>query len=1718
MASEFLLANPVIRVSADTAGALRQIQGMERQAGASLKRLGQRMDAAGQRMGNIGRSITLATVPMIGALGVAIKKSAEFEQSLAEMSAIGGLTEAQIGRISEKALQLGKDTKFTATDALAAFQDMVKDGRQVEQMMGSIDAVFAGAAASGESLGQTQVFLSDTMDIFGIATEKSRDAMQTMMAAAVTSPATFAEIARSLRNAGVSAATLGIPLEDVNAALVVLAKQGQRGQEAGTKLRQFFDYLTPATDKAATAMAAIGVDAFDSTGKFIGLSNVVGQFREGLSDLSQEQQTLVLGDIFGIRARQAAQLLINYEMTLDEVIEKMGEAADIEEIAAEQMDTFSGSVANLRSSIETLMIRVGQPLADALRPVIDNFLIPFVDNMSDFAADHPEIVTGVAAMTAAVAGLGISLIAAGFAMKLMAPAIATLGGILSGGSLAFAGLVALPAALAGSVLAYQESETFREFVDGIVENINTFIEETDFSLSGEIFAMRLARSISTAFSGDGAAGGIFGGIPQRIKDLIFGFEKTTTQPFTDFATGQASDFFAATWVKPTNLFDGYYDSLLEGLAAEMQVASTETTITLTEKIPGLATFANTLAETVTGSVKGAIEFTGGFWPIFKSALGQMIPDAETLGLEVGEGAKSVAIWLEGVVKDAVDGAVTFIQKPAEEEGSALYLIKEIGTAIVSAVSGFASYGGEFISGFLTAFGFGGSGGGLGQQIMEALFGAPDVMFGDTVVMAGRAGLFETLAAMLRRPFVSFATWLKTNWIAIVKTAFLSSFTAIADLVRDEDGELKILDSLKAPFNKFKTWVSDLWPGSPKVTDVIRDSYTKGSGIIPTIETLDELVQNPLKAPFMGFKTWLGKQKFEAPEIEMTQEVSSPFQDLAIWDEHLKSPFESLVSSVENFLNLEDGGLLGALKQPFLTLGDWITTLWDNHLKAPFETLKDSITGFFSSEGAGGGILDWITEGIGGLSAAIFGEASGTTGGKSRLRAGQRAGGTALRLQSDLATLPQNIGKLLKDILRLDWDKFKGSSSLVGKQAGRAGLRGITGILAAEGDESIPEAIMSSIIATRMATSGAQAAPGLLGGVGSKVSNIFTPLTDEIVRIVSGLGTTTGTSAASSWWRSLLGSFDDFFRAGKVGPALLKGAATGAGMLSGPVGFLGGFLAGDVLVDAAFDEEFRTRVKNAAIAIKDAFIQESQHLDEAGAEGGVGGLLDAILIINEDDVDYEALTASIGAIFDRLGEIVGEKVENISNLIFGEEIGTTERSLAEIVGGTFLTALNLAKGTIYAGISLLFTGAWNYLSGEFWSFDTSKVGSLGWIVSNTAVLTGTILTVLLAEAKNIITLAVAPIIETIGSSIRDRIVRSFIGETVTVGDHLTEGFTESLAAGTTEMRDRRQGLFWAGLGDLFAGGIEYLDQQLLQPVRDWGTSIGPKIQEALAPFGQAARNVFRAIFQYPLILLSGLPVAIVGILTGASPAMAKGAEALAGAGGAIMAEGIGDAMTGTAGGQSVTGAIEESGKTILDALKQPFLDFGDYLGGLWDDVKEHFEALWQGIDYTLIQPIRNAFENVVVWFKNLAADFATTLADLIEGVPGPIRGLIFVGASDELIAGLRALSDSIRGGVSGVSGGGASGVSGGGASGATVGMARGGMVQAGRPYMVGELGPELFLPRASGRIVPNHQLAGAGGMTINITVNNAQNMNADQLARRVRHEVEGALFREQDRRY
>jgi len=116
------------------------------------------------------------------------------------------------------------------------------------------------------------------------------------------------------------------------------------------------------------------------------------------------------------------------------------------------------------------------------------------------------------------------------------------------------------------------------------------------------------------------------------------------------------------------------------------------------------------------------------------------------------------------------------------------------------------------------------------------------------------------------------------------------------------------------------------------------------------------------------------------------------------------------------------------------------------------------------------------------------------------------------------------------------------------------------------------------------------------------------------------------------------------------------------------------------------------------------------------------------------------------------------------------------------------------------------------------------------------------------------------------------------------------------------------------------------------------------------------------------------------------------------------------------------------------------------------------------------------------------------------------------------------ASSIRGGIGSIFGGGGGGGGLGsllgsllGALSGVPGRAIGGPVAAGRPYLVGERGPELFVPAAHGR-VETMRPAGARKVQLNITINAPAGAEPQALktsSRQVARAVKQALMRVED---
>ncbi|MGH6719587.1 MAG: hypothetical protein ACREER_09745, partial [Alphaproteobacteria bacterium] len=132
-----------------------------------------------------------------------------------------------------------------------------------------------------------------------------------------------------------------------------------------------------------------------------------------------------------------------------------------------------------------------------------------------------------------------------------------------------------------------------------------------------------------------------------------------------------------------------------------------------------------------------------------------------------------------------------------------------------------------------------------------------------------------------------------------------------------------------------------------------------------------------------------------------------------------------------------------------------------------------------------------------------------------------------------------------------------------------------------------------------------------------------------------------------------------------------------------------------------------------------------------------------------------------------------------------------------------------------------------------------------------------------------------------------------------------------------------------------------------------------------------------------------------------------------------------------------------------------------------------------------QELRDQVAGTLAEIRSQFMEGSDDLVRIAQAALGDLAGSLFEFASGSLFD---LLAGSILGG--GLGGGAGIGVGGGsfggGAPDFTFGLAAGGTVKPNVPVLVGERGPELFVPSGAGTIVPNDRLVAGPGVTVNQT--------------------------------
>lgn len=453
-----------------------------------------------------------AGLAISGGIALAINSAATFEQRMSAVSAVSGASADEMKKLSDKALQLGKDTAFSASEGASAIEELVKAGLSVADVMnGAADATVALAAAGEVDLKTAATIASNAMNQFGLSAEDLPNVADKLAGAANASAIDVGDLGQSMQQVGAVAKLAGATFDDTATAIALMGNAGIKGSDAGTSLKSMFMRLQPVTDKQSALFKELGIITEDGTNKFFtasggmkNLSEVAGILNKSLGfnrDAQEEvnkavakgvdpmkaiqaeakksgkdQQFMSLQTLFGADAiRAAAIMATNGSKGFKSMAKAMGKvkAADV---AATRMDNLKGSLEQVKGSLETVGIQIGTIFLPIVRKVID-FITMLLNKFLNLSGTWQKVIViaivASAAFLLVVATVIKMVLFIGKLQKALAAYRAFMLTTAGQSVAAWAAIlgpillvVAIIAVLIGVfVLLYKKNEKFRDFVN-----------------------------------------------------------------------------------------------------------------------------------------------------------------------------------------------------------------------------------------------------------------------------------------------------------------------------------------------------------------------------------------------------------------------------------------------------------------------------------------------------------------------------------------------------------------------------------------------------------------------------------------------------------------------------------------------------------------------------------------------------------------------------------------------------------------------------------------------------------------------------------------------------------------------------------------------------------------------------------------------------------------------------------------------------------------------------------------------------------------------------------------------------------------------------------------------------------------------------------------------------------------------------------------------------
>jgi TP901 family phage tail tape measure protein len=293
------------------------------------------------------------------------KPGMDFSSSMADMSAITGLTGKQLDTLGEKAKANAKEFGGSAAQSVETYKlllsqltpELAKQPKVLDAMARNVSIL--SKTMGGNTLAATEV-LTTAMNQYGIsmdnpiqAQKEMNNMMNIMAAAAKEGSSELPTIKQALENVGGQAKLSGLSFAELNSAIQQLDKSGKKGAEGGTALRTILTTLGKGRflpKETAKELAEAGVNLSALSDKNVSFTQKMRMLQPVLAKDSE-----LISTLFG-EYGQAASALIQTADAQDKMTRAITGTNTAQQQADIVMESSAEKLKRMQASIDNAKI------------------------------------------------------------------------------------------------------------------------------------------------------------------------------------------------------------------------------------------------------------------------------------------------------------------------------------------------------------------------------------------------------------------------------------------------------------------------------------------------------------------------------------------------------------------------------------------------------------------------------------------------------------------------------------------------------------------------------------------------------------------------------------------------------------------------------------------------------------------------------------------------------------------------------------------------------------------------------------------------------------------------------------------------------------------------------------------------------------------------------------------------------------------------------------------------------------------------------------------------------------------------------------------------------------------------------------------------------------------------------------------------------------------